>query len=92
MIKIFYLISSLLLFSAGSFAKDSSCKTDKQKFCSHCEKGQKECVKKCMKKHKSELSKECKAQRKKGRDPQSVKEGYLSPEKVNNRPENQISP
>lgn len=61
MIKIFYLISSLLLFSAGSFAKDGPCKADRQKFCSQCEKGQKECVKKCMKEHQSELSAECKA-------------------------------
>lgn len=65
MIKNLILASTLLLFSAGSFASghDKPCKADKEKFCTECKKGQKKCFKNCMKVHESELSAECKAGR-----------------------------
>lgn len=61
MIKYALLISSLFMFSAGSFAKDGPCKADKEKYCSTCTKGDKDCFKKCMKENEDKLSAECKA-------------------------------
>lgn len=64
-IKVILLLS--LFMTTTAYTKNNSdnpCKADRKSLCSQCEKGDRSCVRSCMKENKDKISSECKEFRK----------------------------
>ena len=58
--KILSVSAISLLLALPTFAAKGDCKGERKNLCSHCEKGDRQCFKSCMKSKKSQLSQKCK--------------------------------